>query len=146
MAARAVLTLYLALVTLAGPWLCCCTAAQLARELAGDKQPTRPVPAASCCCCPEQSEAVPEPDVGAPPRPTPKNHCPCHDRRELATVGAAALAVTPSGIVTGEVTPAASPEPPTVLNATNLHADELPAGGYVMPCRARLASLHLLLC
>lgn len=77
---RVGLSIYLALVTLAGPWLCCCTAARatagLLRSPAG--QPEQPKDDRPACCCHHDAQRPTQP---APERPARENSgrrdCPC---------------------------------------------------------------------
>jgi hypothetical protein len=75
---KAAVTIYLVLATLAGPWLCCCTAAQVApRPSAADQ------PSASCCCAPEAAEPLSEQSPVVPHKP-----CSCNDETLPAVVAA----------------------------------------------------------
>jgi len=65
---------YLALATAAGPWVCCCTAAQLA-----PKASAVPAEQHKSCCCPaddSQEENVPDQPL------TPTRPCSCQDERQ----------------------------------------------------------------
>ncbi len=68
------LTANLILVVLAGPWLCCCSAANLASALE-----ERPQPACShqgCCHAQQSGKTSPQPE-----KPNPQKPCPCQERQ-----------------------------------------------------------------
>ena len=75
---RPLLSLVLAVTTLAGPWLCCCTAAQVANWFRSTEAPVEEAPAACCCCCCATAET---PTVVADSltcsTPTPVRTCTC---------------------------------------------------------------------
>src|SRR5262245_34455215 len=79
------LTICLIFVTAAGPWLCCCTAGQLAALASRSDQPAKP--ASAPCCCDTSAGA----EDNARESPTsPERHCPCQEHRPMGTVGALA--------------------------------------------------------
>jgi hypothetical protein len=78
---------YLILVTLAGPWYCCCTLGHLADWFArpGQEEESQPV---NRCCCGHHSEHRDNARSEAPVK-QPKNQdegpsCPCHEQRSLS--------------------------------------------------------------
>src|SRR4051812_22236748 len=80
---RKALALYLVLVMLAGPWLCCCTTSRLSTLLT--PEPTQPDSNAptSCSCCHEDGSAQPEKDeLPGPPAQDPPS-CPCHHQHTV---------------------------------------------------------------
>ena len=81
MAMKFAVTIYLALVMAAGPWVCCCTATQLT-----PKEPAVPAShSKSCCCSAEESREGSVPDQPlAPTRP-----CSCQDERQPVVLASA---------------------------------------------------------
>jgi hypothetical protein len=88
--ARVGLALYLMLATTAGPWVCCCAAAQVGAMLKpAGWAPATPVEA-PCCCHGKPAEA-PKP---ADPRPAPARSCSCQQERQPAVIIASDLDCT----------------------------------------------------
>jgi hypothetical protein len=100
--ARIGLTLYLMLATVAGPWLCCCTAGQLPVSFS----PTTPEPSVphTCCGCGAAPSGEPAandeqaPDNPSPPA-APDGPCPC--RKGLQKLSPLAKPVRSPGVEPG---------------------------------------------
>ncbi len=95
---RVSLVLYLSLVTLAGPWYCCCTLASMIQSARSAKpeEDTPEEPASPCCCCPKPAEAPRGQAEKTPDQPEtpPVPLCPCHERQRNTY----ALTTLPSGL------------------------------------------------
>lgn len=72
------LSTYLSVVTLAGPWFCCCTTTRLLARLA-PSAPTDAQPRAQCCCHAHSASTVApcQTRPGAPAQAPPRHNCPC---------------------------------------------------------------------
>ncbi len=137
---RVVLNLYLVLVIAAGPWLCCCTAAQVTSWFGPAPQAAGP----ACGCCPEEADDRERPaDEGskAPARP-----CPCEGQR-LPVLAASpdfsgsevkSSAASDAGAVAFAEPKAAAP----ILSDAPERSDALPR----MSGRTLLRALHILRC
>ena len=79
---RLVLTPILVLTLAAGPWLCCCTAAQLA---ALGTEPDQAAPPASAPCCSEAHLTCDEEQVSESER-SHNRSCPCQEGRPTGLV------------------------------------------------------------
>ncbi len=78
---RIAVATYLMLVTVAGPWLCCCSPARLSALFSKPSTETSSAPARPPCCS-HHADPCPENDPGstpAQPQPT-RAPCPCQDR------------------------------------------------------------------
>jgi hypothetical protein len=76
---RTGLSIYLALVTLAGPWLCCCTAARATTSLLRSTPASPAKPEAECPSCCRHHVTVPhQPAKESPRHDRPaRQPCPC---------------------------------------------------------------------
>lgn len=81
---RLAFTVYLALLALAGPGLCCCTAPEK--------------PGQSRACCQQRNDA---PGPCSPDGPAP--HCPCNERRSIAAVLGAGEGQLADSVRTGHI-------------------------------------------
>jgi hypothetical protein len=95
--ARAAVTIVLSLTTLLGPWLCCCTAAQVSawfRPVPPHTEAPPPAPPADCCCCccEQSTPAAAVPEVIAPAATyrfsPPAGACHCQETRPPAVSAA----------------------------------------------------------
>jgi hypothetical protein len=146
---RKLVVLCLVAVTAAGPWLCCCSAAQFAGRHTADSAPAAAVAAPPPAgVCPHCRHSAPRPAGKSEPAPAPATPrpCPCQDERpamapaaERAADGVAASALDPS-----------SDLPPVVLAAdaltTTPRVDSATAHTPQWPPRERLTLLHILRC
>ena len=89
---RGAVTLYLALVTLAGPWFCCCTSAQVGSWLTALVRSDGQTPVRACCHGHHHDgHEHPAPAGDEPSAPEPPT-CPCQEdgsREPAALVSAA---------------------------------------------------------
>src|SRR5262245_35608060 len=84
---RLALTLHLVVAITAGPWLCCCTAGQVAALGSPGKQ-TAPMPARPSCCC--QSPQEGDQEAATESRGSREKPCPCQEHRPAAVIDTAA--------------------------------------------------------
>ncbi len=141
---RIVLTLYLMAAITAGPWLCCCTAAQVA-ALGSPGEQTAPVPARPPCCCESPQDG--DEKAATESRGPRQRPCPCNEHRPAAVVLAAAQNVSAK-----HAAPQALPDVThagldgvTVLPGTCLPAPDR-AAALPLTCRDILSRLHVLRC
>lgn len=81
---RLVLTPILVLILAAGPWLCCCTAAQLA-ALGTEPDPVAPPPSAPCC---SGANLASDEDSRSGSEIPHNRSCPCQEGRPTGLVPA----------------------------------------------------------
>jgi hypothetical protein len=102
---RISLAIYLSLVTLAGPWFCCCIVLRVFAHLMPQAQTAQRDPATGSSCCPHShpTKVVPSP---LPDKPSDKPfnpECPCHRHQErvaaVPPAHAEAQAAMPSDLV-----------------------------------------------
>ena len=137
------LTICLIFVTAAGPWLCCCTAAQMAALASRSNRPANQVPV-SCCC----DTAASAEDQARESPSSPERHCPCQEGRPTAAVAALAKPV-----VSGEYETSAAALSFAVVPVDGLHAVAV-SGASVKPTtvwpflsgRDLLSRCHILRC
>lgn len=73
---RVGLAILIAVVQLAGPWLCCCGPARVVAAFARSKSETLPTPPAKPHC-PLCAQSEPKPAPTPDKKPTPPDRCPC---------------------------------------------------------------------
>lgn len=145
---RLVLVILIVLAQVAGPWLCCCAAAQISGAVCGkDAQPGKPLPVKKSETCPHCAKSEPttpaSPSEPPPSRPLP-DKCPCGGYELVAVPAERAPAADEVLVLVAEL-PALPVPFPTVLSpvvAERPGLRELPW----MTVTDRLFAHHVLRC
>jgi hypothetical protein len=147
------LTLYLALVTAAGPALCCCS---LGRLYASLPAPTQAIPARPTCCCGQCEAPTADPveeDEPAPDSPVPSaphQPCPCKERgKDLSALSTPDRHAVESGESLSGLYPLEAGKLVPVSSAESRDLRNVPAETIAFPYfgpRGILRALHILRC
>ena len=142
---RIVLSVYLMLTTLAGPWLCCCLPPRLSAWFVSFLQNDKAKPAESSHSCCQHHVPVKDSQPTNPPKAPP---CPCQSNRP-------ALALLKSDGI-GQLDRNSNAQPVDLLDYDSLCVAVMPSSGLIRtacPLSSRvltgrdiLSTLHILRC
>lgn len=143
---RTGLAIYLALVTAAGPWLCCCTV----RDALAVAVPAHESAKAGCCHRHAPAKAHTHAEEPRSPAKPPLPNCPCQDEREPQAVALPDSAAAGPDVRLGgnDTDPLDLPPPSACCFAASDPAAARPPGGGTpfVTSRDLLCVFHILRC